>query len=712
LKYGKILSIIVYPEKVRMPMMILKKAAKHVALALCLVLVLTSLPAAALAVETYTTSEEGIAMIQEFEDFRSMPYEDNGEWYIGYGTLCDPADYPEGIDRETGWELMEVFLREKEEIVNDLLMKNNVSVTQYQFDAMVSMTYNLGTQWIQPGYRFYTYLVNGIEQYSEAEVVNAIATWCHQGTAVMEHLVARRLREAFLFLYGQYENDGPRSYGYINYDPDGGSVENHTVFYPLGQPYGELSVPTRQNSTFKGWFQANGMELTALDTAVERVEVTAKWESGGTTVTKPPVDYSNWVNPYKDVKSGDWFFTYVRELSATGVVSGYPDGTFQAAREVTAGEALKLILLAAGYKDSGNAEGRHWASNYLDQAVTMGCLAEGEIENLDSSISRRTIARVAAVAMGLQPKFGATPFTDVDDGYVLALYGENILNGTVVNGQRFYYPDQGINRAEMCAVVSRINGWKYTTENDPAKSGYIEYGNTRYPVLPTVPAAPYNPDLFVLDGSRMFYNDPAFQTVLGIDVSSYQEDVDWEQVAAAGYEFAFIRIGYRGYGTEGTLNLDSYFQKNLSGAKAAGLKVGAYFFSQSITAAEAVEEALFALQALNGQSLDYPLVYDWETISASGARTKGLSNTVLTDCAIAFCNTVAQSGYTPMIYYNRPVAYTHYQLDRLTAYDVWFAQYASKPSMYYDYRIWQYSDSGSVPGIKGKVDMNIAFVPY
>jgi len=125
-------------------------------------------------------------------------------------------------------------------------------------------------------------------------------------------------------------------------------VENHTVFYPLGQPYGELSVPTRQNSTFKGWFQANGMELTALDTAVERVEVTAKWESGGTTVTKPPVDYSNWVNPYKDVKSGDWFFTYVRELSATGVVSGYPDGTFQAAREVTAGEGLKLILLAAG----------------------------------------------------------------------------------------------------------------------------------------------------------------------------------------------------------------------------------------------------------------------------------------------------------------------------------------------------------------------------
>lgn len=699
------------PEKVRKSMNIQKTVIKRLPLGLCLVLVLTLLPSAALAVDTYTTSEEGIALIQEFEDFRSMPYEDNGEWYVGYGTLCDPADYPEGIDEEKGWELMEVFLREKEEIVNDLLMEHNISVTQYQFDAMVSMTYNLGTQWIQPGYRFYTCLVNGIAQYSEVEVVNAIATWCHQGTTVMESLVNRRLREAYLFLYGQYDNDGPTAYGYVNYDTDGGSMENHTVFYPVGQPYGTLPVPTRTGSTFKGWFQANGMELTAQDTAVARMEVTAKWE-GGSGSSRPQIDLSTWVNPYTDVKSNDWYFTYVRELSATGVVDGYPDGTFQAAKEVTAGEALKLILLAAGYQDMGNAEGRHWAANYLDQAVTMGCLAEGEIADLNSSISRRTIARVAAVAMGLQPQFGSTPFVDVDDGYVLTLYGEEILNGTVVGGQRYYYPDQGINRGEMCAVVSRINNWKYTTENDPAQSGYIEYANTRYPVLPNVPAAPYNTDLLVLDGSKMYYNDPAYRTALGIDVSSYQENVDWQQVAAAGYEFAFIRIGYRGYGTEGTLNLDKYFQQNLTGAKAAGLKVGAYFFSQAISTEEALEEALFVLQALNGQALDYPLVYDWETISASGARTKGLSNTVLTDCAITFCNAVAQSGYTPMIYYNRPVGYQHYQLDRLTAYDVWFAQYADKPSMYYNYRIWQYSDSGSVPGVKGKVDMNIAFVPY
>ena len=98
------------------------------------------------------------------------------------------------------------------------------------------------------------------------------------------------------------------------------------------------------------------------------------------------------------------------------------------------------------------------------------------------------------------------------------------------------------------------------------------------------------------------------------------------------------------------------------------------------------------------------MVYDWEVVSSSEARTAGLSNTTLTDCAITFCESVAAAGYTPM--------YTHYQLDRLTAYDVWFAQYAAAPSMYYNYRIWQYSDSGSVPGISGKVDMDLAFIPY
>jgi GH25 family lysozyme M1 (1,4-beta-N-acetylmuramidase) len=104
----------------------------------------------------------------------------------------------------------------------------------------------------------------------------------------------------------------------------------------------------------------------------------------------------------------------------------------------------------------------------------------------------------------------------------------------------------------------------------------------------------------------MYYNDPAYTTAIGIDVSSHQKEIDWQKVADSGVEFAMIRLGYRGYGSEGTLNMDPYFQQNLIGATAAGLKIGVYFYSQAITAAEAAEEARFVLDALGGFPLTYP----------------------------------------------------------------------------------------------------------
>ena len=202
-----------------------------------------------------------------------------------------------------------------------------------------------------------------------------------------------------------------------------------------------------------------------------------------------------------------------------------------------------------------------------------------------------------------------------------------------------------------------------------------------------------------------------------MDVSSHQGDIDWQQVREGGIEFAFIRLGFRGYGQEGTLNLDRNFQQNIEGARAAGLKVGVYFFSQAITVEEALEEAQLVLDTLQGMPLDYPVAYDWETAGSNG-RAYNLDMITLTDCAIAFCDTVARAGYTPMVYYNNPVGYTRYDLSRLTGYDVWFAQYNGRPTQFYDYRIWQYTSKGQVPGIglsKGSqqnVDMNIAMIPY
>ena len=241
----------------------MKPMKKILSLCLCVLLMLTLLPSAALAVDTYTTSAAGVAMIESFEGFRSMPYsDDNGYWYIGYGSQCDPADYPMGITEEQGDILLRQDLASSEEAVNRLLLDYNISVTQYQFDAMVSMTYTLGTQWMNPTYRFCGYLIRGIQNYSEVEVVNAIATWCHSGDDPLDNLVDRRLQEAYLFLYGVYDNDGAQRYRYIHFEPNGGDVENKTVFYPVGTAYGTLPTPPATAADLPGlvyrrWYKAH-----------------------------------------------------------------------------------------------------------------------------------------------------------------------------------------------------------------------------------------------------------------------------------------------------------------------------------------------------------------------------------------------------------------------------------------------------------------------
>ena len=565
---------------------------KLLSLGLCLLLTLTTLSGAALAVETFTTSDAGVAMIEELEGYRQMPYVGaNGKWYVGYGLECDPANYPEGISTEEAERLLREHLIQDEAWVNGFLLQYGISVTQYQFDALVSLTYTLGTQWINPSYRLCAYLINGIGNYSEAQVVNAIATWCHSGgNEILENLVNRRLREAYLFLYGLYENDGPMRYCYIDYEPNGGtrdpSQDSRTIFYPTGGVYGALPVPTRAGYTFDGWYTADGTQLTGEEIAMGSLYVYARWsEGGGAAPVTPTVpseqkpDYSTWVSPYGDVKEADWYYTYVRELSYHGIVSGYPDGTFRPNSELTAGEALKLLLVAATKTDPGTAASGHWAGSYLALAESLGCVIPGEIVDLDAPIDRLSIASIAAIALGLQPVTGPTPFADVDNGYTLALYEAGIITGDTSGSQRFYNPGGRITRAEMCTIVSRIRG--YETPNDPALSGYVEYesGNKRVPVLWNVPAAPYNKDLFVRDGSWMYYNDPAYTTAIGIDVSSHQKDIDWQKVADSGIEFAIIRVGGRGWGTEGKTYLDEQFEKNLTGAQAAGLRTGVYFFS-------------------------------------------------------------------------------------------------------------------------------------
>lgn len=219
-------------------------------------------------------------------------------------------------------------------------------------------------------------------------------------------------------------------------------------------------------------------------------------------------------------------------------------------------------------------------------------------------------------------------------------------------------------------------------------------------------------NLSVLDNGELEYVQGGNVTSYkGIDVSKFQGKIDWKKVAADGVTFAIIRVGYRGYAENGKLMEDAMALDNLKGANEAGIKTGVYFYTQAITEAEALEEVGLILDMIKPYKIDCPVVIDVEKVSSSGARMNKLDPETRTKIVKTFCDAVANAGYHPMIYHNLEMATLMLDITQLEEYDKWFAYY--NPEFYYPYayKVWQYSDKGSVDGISGDVDLNIAFEP-
>lgn len=228
--------------------------------------------------------------------------------------------------------------------------------------------------------------------------------------------------------------------------------------------------------------------------------------------------------------------------------------------------------------------------------------------------------------------------------------------------------------------------------------------------LDGVPANELTEDLFSSSSGRIEYTGSDYDVLRGVDVSEHQLDIDWTQVAASGVDYAYIRVGWRGY-TEGGLFEDAYFERNIQGALDAGLHVGVYMFSQAVTVQEAIEEADFVLERIGKYNVTLPVVFDWEKIEAAEARSHGLTMELRTDCARAFCETVKSAGYVPCVYFNRNLGYYGYDLTRLTDYEFWFSLPESGfPNFYYACDMWQYSFTETVPGIAEPTDMNLWFI--
>lgn len=239
---------------------------------------------------------------------------------------------------------------------------------------------------------------------------------------------------------------------------------------------------------------------------------------------------------------------------------------------------------------------------------------------------------------------------------------------------------------------------------------YDEGGYVFAPILAEIKKHSLMQENFIkLENGEMTYQENGeIKSHKGIDVSKYQGKIDWKAVKEDGVEYAFIRLGLRGY-ESGKVVLDEYFKQNMRDANNAGVKVGVYFFTQAITVEEAKEEAEFVIKHLADYDVPYPVVFDVEMIVGGDGRANKLSKEERTDICVAFCESIKEAGYTPMIYGNVKCFTKLIDMTRLEAYEKWYAFYGDYMYFPYEVSMWQYTESGTVNGIKGDVDLNISF---
>ena len=248
-------------------------------------------------------------------------------------------------------------------------------------------------------------------------------------------------------------------------------------------------------------------------------------------------------------------------------------------------------------------------------------------------------------------------------------------------------------------TVEIINsyGWR---EIDGKTYYYYEDGN-------------YAVGLKKIDGKFYYFNTYGVKaSSVGIDVSFYNNDINWNVVKAQGIDFAIIRVGGRGW-SSGALYDDVRTQEYLRGARAAGVKIGVYFYSTAITNYEAVEEASVAISTLGGMSLDYPIFIDMEFSGEYPyGRSDQLSASQRGGIATAFCETVRNAGYRAGVYSGQNFYKYSMDYNAISSYYIWLASYTSNnrlPDFPYRYDMWQFTDRAAVDGIQGGVDMDVIF---
>ncbi len=254
------------------------------------------------------------------------------------------------------------------------------------------------------------------------------------------------------------------------------------------------------------------------------------------------------------------------------------------------------------------------------------------------------------------------------------------------------YPEQ--------IVVADSGRYHFFDINENLEMADFDLNDLEYPVL--------NEETNKYEGEAKWVPGGEVSSKKGIDVSKFQGKIDWQKVANDGVDFAYIRLGYRGYGS-GKIVTDDTYEYNIENCNAAGIDTGVYFFTEAISEREAIEEADYVLENIRGYQVDLPIVIDVEESASSDSRTKNLTQEERTEIVLAFCNRIREAGHEVMIYGNLKSMLIMMDMEKLEGYDKWFAYYKYPLRFPYKMRMWQYTAKGKVDGIKDDVDMNIAF---
>lgn len=391
-----------------------------------------SIDTVALADGVTTYSSRIVTFLESFEGFAQNQYEDpvgSGNYFIGYGTACPKDAYPGGVTQAQAEQMLRSYLDGTAVTeLNSYLAANGATLNQNQYDALISLTYNMGGSWMGDAYRIGRYVKAGLANYTPVQIVDAMGVCSHQGTKVIDGLVTRRIREAQVLLYGDYEGVNCPQYSWLVVDRSGGTLENDVYCFQTGTAYGTLPAPTLDGMYFAGWkVQETGNVLKVTDTVSRNLHVVATWSDTP-------------VMPFSDVKNGDWFYNAVNYCYEQGLMSG-----------------------TSGAQFSPNTK-----------------------------TNRAMLVTVLWTMSGKPTVYNELPFTDVAAGQwytepIRWAAASGIVSGTAATT---FSPDTSISREQLVAILykyAQMQGKNVDVDETQGLSAYVDAGSvTSYAVTPLI----------------------------------------------------------------------------------------------------------------------------------------------------------------------------------------------------------------------------------